>query len=178
MDGKGVNIQSQGEIATHIEAIKLGDSYTDPNGRLTKMSGTTKTKRAILEAIFENRIGFFITTNLSMNDVYETHRKMGKNVADQTNVLAWVSNDASRYSSYIHHAPQTPQWHHIHQDSVSNIQIQIRDEDGRVLNENEIRDFIISLDFEVEHHAPYSKEFLAKRYADAYRSAHSTQAIS
>jgi len=176
-DGNGVFMFPDGDLFTHYEGIQDSTSYADINDRVKKITSTAKLLKGALEALIENRMGFYLTTSLSINDVYETHRRLGKNLADQTDILAWVQNQSSRFS-YIHHEPQTPQYHVVHQDSISNFRIQVRDEDGRVLEESEMRDFVLSLDFEVEEHQPYSNEFLAKRYADAYRQGHPTKALA
>jgi hypothetical protein len=176
-DGAGVSLPATGDLFAHYNGIVGSNTYTDSTGRLTKLTSTAKLLKGGLEALIENRMGFYLTTSLSINDVYETHRRLGKNLADQTDILAWVQNQSSRYS-YIHHEPQTAQYHIIHQDSVSNFRIQVRDEDGRVLEESEMRDFVMTLEFEVEETQPYSKDFLAKRYADSYRQAHPTKALA
>ncbi len=173
-DGEGVLLTPEGDLQAYASAIANDASYVDPTERLQRMNTSGISIYGALESLIENRMGFYITTNLSINDVYETHRRLGKNLAEQTNILSWVINDTSRYS-YLHYEPNNKQYHTLHQDSINSIKLTIRDEYGRVLEASELRDFVLTLEFEVEETTPYSKDFLQRRYADAYTSAHPTR---
>jgi len=129
---------------------------------------------ASCESLVENNMGWFIKSSLATNSTYETHRKLNKNVAQETNVLAWISNESSRYS-FVHYTAHHLMWQSVHQDRIQSMNLQILNDQAQPMHPSQLRDWVLTLVFECEVHATTSADEMRRAYASAYRADHPTR---
>ena len=130
-------------------------------------------------ATIESPVGIYLTSDvLTSGGTYETRTNQDSLAleARPEAILEFIQFNTDRYS-YIHYNAQLPHYHHLNQTSLHDIDIQLKSENGVVLNHDEIGEYNLVLVFECLVEPEYSPEFIKAYNDEGYRMAHQPERI-
>jgi len=133
-----------------------------------------------LPAVIESPAGLYLTSNkLTSGGTYETltHQDSLLTIAQPAPVLEFIQFTADRYSWVHYHATPSTHYHYLNDENIQDFDIQLRSENGVILNHDECGDYNLVIAFDCVVEPTYSPEYLRAYNLEAYRNAHTPERI-
>jgi len=179
-DGQFINIlkrKRKGQF-TDITEILHGSSYVVAYPQVVDVA-VEGAIIGVFPATIESPVGIYLTSDvLTSGGTYETRTNPDSLAleARPEAIMEFIQFNTDRYS-YVHYNAQQPHYHHLNQTSLHDIDIQLRSENGVVLNHNEIGEYNLVLVFECLVEPEYTPEFVKAYNDEGYRMAHQPERI-
>lgn len=141
----GKSIQQYDDLLDNIAALTL-DAF-EPFRSMRASANTIIVSSS--PTTIENFAGLFVSTDLSINSSWETHKLNGRNSVAPTHILEWIPNNVSRYS-YLNHEVNMLSYHKLYQDEITDFKLILKDFDGATMNKEQIKEFNMVIIIETE----------------------------
>ena len=167
--------ESNDEIASVLPYPGEGLNFLHQAG----FSGSPNVFNGNLPATIESPAGIYLTSDtLTSGGTYETRTHPDSLHLDAVPqaILEFIQFDQSRYS-WIHYNSSMPHYHYLNDTNITDIDIQLRSENGTVLTHSEVGEYNLVLVFECLVEDEYSPEFIKAYNQYGYDLAHTPERV-